>query len=96
MSNRELAGDEVAVDLFLKTMMMAPTRTNMAHKVTAYRMLWVDSGWYLYSTVGVGIGDTLTVVGTRVIRAAISLDFVEEKRPPKAFTAKVRGLVLIR
>ena len=48
MSNRGLTddGEDIfAVDFFLKKMKTAPTRTNTAHRATAYKMLKVDSGW---------------------------------------------------
>ena len=67
MSNRRLIEDEgedvFVVDLFLKTMMIAPTRTHTAHKATAYKTLEVSSGWYRYSMVGVG-GTLMAGVGT--------------------------------
>ena len=67
MSDRRLSDDEgedsiFMLDLFLKRMKIAPTRTNRAHRATAYKMLEVDSGWYRYSIVGVG-GNLIVEVG---------------------------------
>ena len=66
MSNSGLTDDEgediFALDLFLKRMKIAPTRTIRAHRATAYKMLEVDSGWYRYSMVGFG-GNLIVEVG---------------------------------
>ena len=66
MSNRGLTDDEgediFALNLFLKKMKIAPTRTNRVHRATAYKMLEVNSGWYRYSIVGVE-GNLIVEVG---------------------------------